>query len=361
MKIANTADWHVRGKDLGAMSEQLAAFTRECVRREVDLVIIAGDVFDRPTIGDNHASTGAVAEVPIRCVGELTKHDIDVVMIPGNHDIAGAGSADALHVFDGMDNVTVIREPGSSVVCDIEVISLPWSWESADPEQNFSHFIAESSVDAAEGRSWPNLLLAHVQVTGARMSRTHTAEHKPGTWQISREFLEQLPVDHVALGDFHARQDLAGGRGGYVGALRQCNFGEEGNPAGFEIWDTETNETEWVELDAAPKHRTVVISATEGTLPGRIGNELLRIRYDGGQPDPIEVKQLEKAGIRVEHIVDREERVRRAEVPAGILRKPHDMVRLWASTQEPAIDGARLDRMLRVFDETTADEKGDVA
>ena len=351
MKIANTADWHVRGKGLAVVSEQLAAFTRECVQREVDLVTIAGDVFERPTIGDNDASTGAVAEVPIRCVGELTKHDIQVVMIPGNHDIAGAGSADALHVFDGMGGVKVIREPAVRRSGEIQIVALPWSWEGNAPNLILMRLMSPAG--------FPALLLGHVQVTGARMNDSKTAEHKPGMWQISREFLEQLPVDHVALGDFHARQDLADGRGGYVGALRQCNFGEEGNPAGFEIWDTETGETEWVELDIAPKHRTVVLTPGD-TPPERGSNEHLRVRYDG-HPDPVESKQLEQAGIRVEEIVDREERVRRADVPPGILGDPHGMIRLWAGAQEPAVDGARLDRMLRVFDEATADKKGEVA
>ncbi|HUT58703.1 MAG TPA: metallophosphoesterase, partial [Phycisphaerae bacterium] len=260
MKIANVADIHARGKDLSACRDQLAAMVAECIKRQVALVTIAGDIFDRASIGDNHASTGAIAEVPIRAVAELTKHGIEVLMIPGNHDVSGAGSADALHVFDGMAKVHVVRDPCWWVYTDdqcdnVHIFCLPWSWSGEDP----GDILWVQSVSRKA-----TLLLAHVRVTGAKMSRDFTCDAKPGTWQVSRGFLELLPFDHFALGDFHARQNLTNGRGGYVGAIMQHNFGEEGNPAGFEVWNTETNETEWVELDAAPRYQTTTIDLNKG-------------------------------------------------------------------------------------------------
>ena len=236
MKIANVADPHFRGKDLEHARAQGMAMANECIRRGVGLVTVAGDLFDRPTIGDQHASTGAIAGAAIEVVKRLTDAGIDVLMITGNHDQSGPGSADALHVFDGMDGVIVVRDTDVIALKGKMILCLPWQW-NGDAERELSRFTNPTE---------PMMLLAHVEVIGSRMGGTRCCESSPGKWQISRQFLETLPVDHIALGHFHARQDLTG-RGGYIGSLRQCNFGEEGNAAGFEIWDTQTGLTEWVE------------------------------------------------------------------------------------------------------------------
>ena len=81
MKIANVADIHARGKDLEACRSQLAAMVAECVKRGVDLVTLAGDIFDKSNIGDTRSSTGAIAAVVIGAVAELTKHGIEVLMV----------------------------------------------------------------------------------------------------------------------------------------------------------------------------------------------------------------------------------------------------------------------------------------
>ncbi|NQU43205.1 metallophosphoesterase [bacterium] len=358
MRIAITADWHLRGKDLDAAREQLAALVMGCVEREVRMVCVAGDVFDRPSIGDNYASTGAVAEVGIRAVAELTKHGIEVLMIPGNHDMSGAGSADALHVFDGMPLVNIDRKPGVVDCGSLDIVAIPWSWTGEDPEMVIRNTVGDSRQGIKQ------LLLAHVQVTGGRMNGSFTCESKPGKWQVSRKFLSTLPVSHIALGDFHARQDAAGKKGGYVGALRQLNFGEEDNQAGFEVWDSETGITEWVELEAAPTYRTVKVQTPEDMLflGGIRPNEHLKVRATG-DVDMSEVKRIEAQGVTVEQVVDREERVRRADVPEGILDKPHDMIRLWAGIQDPPINDYRKAQMLALYDGVFGDrtERGEIS
>jgi DNA repair exonuclease SbcCD ATPase subunit/DNA repair exonuclease SbcCD nuclease subunit len=351
MNIANTADLHLRGKDLDACREQLAALVMECVRREVKLLCIAGDVFERSTIGDNHASTGAIAAVAIHSVKELTKHGIQVLMIPGNHDQSGAGSADALHVFDGMDGVFVVRTNAYPFIRSgrVTVACVPWDWSGLNCEEAIKTAVAIARKATPESQL---MLLSHIQVIGSRMSGRFTCEPKPGAWQVSRSFLESLPVDHIALGDFHTRQELVPDKGGYVGALRQCNFGEEGNPAGFEIWDSETNQTEWVELDAAPKYLTKVRGQGDHEifLPNcRPQNTIMRVQYEW-KPDPCELASLESAGIQVEQILDRQERIARAEVPADMYSRPHDLIDTFLSTQNPRLPQERVDRIHRTYD-----------
>ena len=191
--------------------------------KDCELLVLCGDIFDRPSIGDEYASTGAIAEVAIEAVASFAEHG-RVVMVPGNHDYAGSGAADALHVFDRMKDVDILREPEKFAYGDLRITAVPWMWSgSLDP----------SLLDGID------LLFGHIRTGGALMGRHINYETKVGDWTISRAQLDNCTAKHIALGDFHGRQDLTG-RGGYVGALRQVTFGEEGNPQGFEIYDTDT-------------------------------------------------------------------------------------------------------------------------
>lgn len=180
------------------------------------------------------------------------------------------------------------------------------------------------------------------------MGRTQDYELKPGDWAMSRSDLEKVPAKHIALGDFHRRQDLTG-RGGYVGALRQLGFGEEGNTQGFEILDTDTWEAQWVELSACPVHRTVEIMPGD-PIPEQAAGERLRVRYLSA-PSTDEVRHLEAQGVVVQHVVEREERVRRVEIPQGAMQDRRELIRLWAGAQNPPIGGERLENMLTVYGE----------
>jgi DNA repair exonuclease SbcCD nuclease subunit len=63
--------------------------------------------------------------------------------------------------------------------------------------------------------------------------------------------LQQSGADYIALGHLHKRFDA------YIGAIRQCNFGEEGNPTGFEVLtiENDTLDVRYIEINA-PKFIT---------------------------------------------------------------------------------------------------------
>ena len=334
MKIAISADWHLRGSDLRQVRSQL----QELVQKSggCGMLIVVGDIFDRPSIGDQHQSTGAVAEVAIEAVAAFARSfERHIIMMPGQHDYSGAGAKDALHVFDGMERVSIVREPERLKWGDLALAIVPWMWRGG-------------AVDPAILTRPCDLFLAHVRVEGAIMGQI-TYEARPGDWSLSRAALEAIPAEHVALGDFHRRQDLTDGIGGYVGALRQLDFGEEGNPQGFEIVDTKTWEVEWVELGQCLYHRTVEVD-TGDSIPIRGANERLRVRYLS-PPNLDEVRDLEAEGVRVEQVVAKEERIRRAEIPPGVMRDKRELIRLWASTQNPALSEERVETMVAVWEE----------
>jgi len=350
-RIALTADEHARGKDLPAFRAQLAAMVDECNARGVDLLAIAGDIFDNSAIQDANASTGAIARAVI---SELYNLEPKILMIPGNHDAAGSGSADALHVFADDYMGEVVREPSWQVFdFGLAIYCVPWDWSGAAFPGKAAFFCDE--YERIEEQKHKTLLLAHVQVGGAVMNGGQVCQATPGKFQISREDLAAMPFDRFALGDFHKRQDLTGGRGGYVGALRQCNFGEEGNPAGFEIWDTETGAVEWIELDAAPRHKTFILAPGDASPPERPEGWLYKVRLTGAQPDLVRARDLERDGHVVEVLPELDERLARAEVPPNVINDPRALMALWTDAND--VDGDRLAAMLDVWDGLEPKEK----
>jgi hypothetical protein len=342
--IASFADLHARGLDLGDFAAQWTAALNVCAARHVDLILIAGDVFDRSNIGGGGASTGAVARAVIGPLDSLRHCLKRVIAIPGNHDQAGIGSVDALTVLEAMPTVQIARWPQWIQRGEVAVCCVPWSWSGEN---------AEAAIRAAmkekPGGSAKSILLAHLQVGGAKMSATQTAKGAD-TWSVSRVFLESLPFDRVVLGDFHPRQDLTGGRGGYVGALRQLDHGEEGNPAGFEIWNSETNRVEWVELDAAPRYRTVEIEHGQ-PIPKAGPNEILRVRTLGFVPTRAEAMAAganNGHAIKIEPVLERVERISRADdVPIGALNDPSALLAIWTEKNQIGdADVARLKTLL---------------
>lgn len=330
MKIAICADLHLGAGDLHQASEQLSEMLEKSAH--CGLLCIAGDIFDSPSIGDAR-TTGAIARVAIEAVSAYPR----AILLVGNHDSAGAGSEDALHVFDGMPSVRVVRQANMVGLTGGHLITcVPWQWGEVAAEQ----IPFGGNCD---------LFLGHLRIGGALLTAKMAYETRAGDFGMSRAVLEQIPAKHVALGDFHKRQDLTGGRGGYVGALRQLNFGDEGNPQGFEILDTDTWTVEWVELGQCPYHRTVEINPGE-EKPRQGLNERLRVRYLSA-PDPDEVRELEAEGVVVQHVTEREERVARAEIPPGVMQDKRELIRLWAANQNPQVDGERLERMVEVYGE----------
>src|SRR4051794_41933351 len=87
MRLLHTSDWHLgrslHGTDLLAEQEAVLGRLAEVVAAEsVDLVVVAGDVYDRAV-----PSADATAVLD-RGLQRLTAAGAAVVLIPGNHDSA---------------------------------------------------------------------------------------------------------------------------------------------------------------------------------------------------------------------------------------------------------------------------------
>lgn len=363
MKLALLADIHLRGKDLPACDRQLMAVVRTIILERCDAVIICGDVFDNPGIGDDYATDGAILEVILRALTQLSEAGIPVHVIGGDHDTPGAGRESAILGLAGVPGVEIYTDPRAVELLPgrpVILAALPWSWNHLhDPEQAIERLIEDAKgIALEEGQARKILLACHISITGLLMNAKRAADPvadrstRARSWVVSRDFLdgliEQGRVQFIRCGDFHIRHEH------YVGALRQLNHGEEGNPQGFEITDTSSGERRWIEVEEAPRYRTFEVAPGGEDVINGVGEDNVKVRFNA-EPDPGIVRQLEAHGVTVERIVERVERKSRADIPEGILNDDDAIIREHYRSQ--GIDDETLKRDLGVFHDVMAGKR----
>ncbi len=253
MKAAVLADAHARGQDLDCFERQLHNIFRSALG--ADIIIIVGDLFDDPNIASGGKSMGDILAVVKEAFEIVTGH-IPIHLIPGQHDKENETSRDALTAIEGMPNVHIYRQPTWAILHSaiqpksILAAMLPWMYQNSSGEALKNLLETKPDLDA------PTILCGHLQVRGARMNSGHPCDR--GTYSISKAQLLAGKFDRYFLGDFHRRQDVTNGKGGYVGAPRQKNFSFAGDPPGFELWNSETDEVEWIEIDECPRHEILL-------------------------------------------------------------------------------------------------------
>jgi exonuclease SbcD len=241
MRLLHTSDWHIgrslHGTDLLAEQEAVLGGLAEVVAAEsVDLVVVAGDVYDRAVPSAD--ATGVLDRVLMR----LTRAGAAVVLTPGNHDSArrlafGAGlmARSGVHVravTPALDEPVLLRDEHG----DVAVYGLPY----LEPE------VARHELGLTEARSHEAVLTAAMERVRADLFR------RPGVRSVvlahafvgggvpsdsERDIcvggVDLVPaavfdgVDYVALGHLHRPQTLSD-RVRYSGSPLAYSFGEAG-------------------------------------------------------------------------------------------------------------------------------------
>jgi len=392
MKIASFADLHVRGKDIDVFRAQWGEALTVCAERKVDLILVAGDVFDKSNLFDGHGDTGAIAAAFVdpwmeymssSCYRDEDGWEDRMIIVEGDHDRAGVGSESGLRVLEHVPGIVINtdglqfnRHVSNSEAVDLLLV--PWSWDGdRDAEAEITALIGAfpRSPDI------PRVLVSHIETFGLQMMRGKVSEEgstNKRTWAARREFLARLDVDRFVLGNYHGRQPVdpdAEWRGGMVGALRQVSFAHEDEPQGFELWDTSIESgpdirrdsgpepgcsgVEWVELTSAPYHKTLrfngeistadISKAIETLQAANEGRELnIRVRLDL-LPGATVAEELSRRGITDIGInVEPTERERRVEnMPDDVYANPTSALRMWAGLQRPEPNEGELAAMER--------------
>ncbi len=281
MRILHTSDWHI-GRSfhghatLDALRGVLAALTDQVREHDVDVVIVAGDVFDSAVPA---ADCYTLLSHTLRGLSDAGAH---VIVTSGNHDSAARLGFQSALLRDGIHVVTDPLSIGTPITI---------------PDQHGPvHFYGVPYLEPAMVRSlWPDaelrtqqqtlahamdLVRADLDERGGRsvaISHCFAADVQP-TPHLERDIQQggidvvQLAVfdrmDYVALGHIHGRQRLSE-RIRYSGAPLHYSFGEAGKPRGSWLVDLDASGfagAEW--LDLPVPRRLVKLTGTLEELLG---------------------------------------------------------------------------------------------
>lgn len=244
MRILHTSDWHLgryfhavpMEEDHDTVLDQIAVVI---ANERPDLLIIAGDVFDRAVPPQSALARFARFIRKVTADGRLA-----VVIIAGNHDstaqigMMGVLPTGGLSLVRGpiaADERPLIVHHSDG---DVAVSALPFSYEFAAreafqdesigcPADVLGAQVRSARAHVPEGARW--VIAAHAFVTGGSVS----AGERP----LSRTMggIETVPLDlfegahYVALGHLHRPQRVGSDRIRYSGAPLAFGFDEEGD------------------------------------------------------------------------------------------------------------------------------------
>jgi exonuclease SbcD len=239
MRLLHTSDWHLgRSFHRVNMLDAQAGFVAHLVEtvrvREVDAVVVAGDVYDRavPPL--------AAVELFDDALHRLAGAGVPTVMISGNHDSArrlGVGAG-----LIGRAGIHLRTDPaacGTPVVLadahgDVAFYGLPYlepalvreqfGVDRAGHEQVLAAAMDRVRADlAARPAGTRSVVLAHTFVTGGRASDSERDITVGGVASVPADVFDG--VDYVALGHLHGSQTLTP-RVRYSGSPLPYSFSE---------------------------------------------------------------------------------------------------------------------------------------
>lgn len=254
VRVLHTSDWHIgrtfHGADL--LTEQEAALTHiaELVDREsVDVVVVAGDIYDRAVPSAEAVRVATAAMTRIRRAGA------ELVVTPGNHDSAarlGAfaefAAAGGLHVratVEGIAEPVVLHdEHGAVAFYGIPYLEPEPSRHALGVPEARGHtgVLGEAMRrvrdDLASRPGTRSVVLAHAFVTGGEASESERTIAVGGVEQVPGSVFDG--VDYVALGHLHGPQTLAE------------HLRYSGSPLAYSFSESRQRKSVWfVDLDAA--------------------------------------------------------------------------------------------------------------
>ena len=266
MIFLHTSDWHL-GATEGEreLREDQYFFIDEICRiieeRQVDAVLLAGDVYDR--------SVGSASAIRLynyameRICRDLKK---TVLTIAGNHDSADRLSSCGSLLEKAGLYISGAAEREARVVSfdDAEVFLLPWVTEekvrSLYPEERISDLTGAYQVltDHMRERFSPDkkhIVVSHAFITNAETSTSDRAAEIGFATQVSASVFDGF--DYVALGHIHKPQNV-NGHIRYSGTPMPYSFGkEESQEKSVTLLDTETMTQEIVPLPLLHQRRTL--------------------------------------------------------------------------------------------------------
>lgn len=280
MKLIHTADWHLGqtfyGYERYPEHKVFLAWLCNIIKeKEIDLLLIAGDIFDSPNPS---------AEAQRMFYSFLTKvtaenSTLQVVITAGNHD--SAARLEAPNPMLGVFNTTVsgvVHFTNDGIDYDRMIVPLknggcclavPYLRMHDLPEaENYSAGVAllynELYNRAKEHGHSPILAMGHLQASGAEVSVGDESEYAiiGGLEGINAHFVNE-GIAYTALGHLH-REQRVGGRENvrYSGTPLPMSFAERRNRQSVTmvVLDSEVRDIQRIPFDAPVKLMSVPVT-----------------------------------------------------------------------------------------------------
>jgi len=378
MRVLHTSDWHVgkslRGRSRATEHEAVLGEIAGIARREaVDLVIVAGDLFDSAT------PSPEAERIVYRGLLDLAEGGRPVIVVAGNHDSAQRlGAVAPLSEASGIQVAAAVRPPGDGGVIEVaaggeraQVALLPFpsqryvvtadlllSGDAADAHAAYADRVVRilGALTERFRADTINLVVAHLMVMGGTMGGGERGAHTVfDYWVPATAF--PASAQYVALGHLHRRQRLAGPAPlHYCGSPLQLDFGETANDPAVNLVDVRPGlpaDVRPVVLTAGRRLRTL-----RGTLAdvvagaGDAGDDHLRVVLD----EPARAGLADEVRSRLPNTVEvvlappRDAGSPPTSDPDRLRRTPHDLLTEYLSEHD-----AHDERVVALFDELSED------
>lgn len=267
MRILHTSDWHL-GRQFHNVSllddqryvlDQIVAIIRD---RKVDVVLVAGDVYDRSV--PPAAAVELLDEIIHRICAELR---VPMILLAGNHDgprrlgfaarqLAGAG----LHVAGPLWSVPrpILLKDTS---CEVAFYPIPYAdpatvrevhgVEAADHDAALAYLLGRVRED--NGPTRPCVVLAHCFLAGSEPSESERPLSLGGADAVSPEHFKDF--SYAALGHLHGPQWRGAEHIRYSGSPLKYSFSEERQRKTLTLVELDGNGKAAIELiPLTPRH-----------------------------------------------------------------------------------------------------------
>lgn len=356
---------HSRLKDYLDRLDEAIAFG---LGEQVDIVLIAGDVYKNRTPNPTHQREFA------KRVNRLRREGLPVYILVGNHDVSpAAGRAHAIEIFDtlALEGVIIADRPRVDVVetksGPVQIVAMPWVTRHGlmtkeelarasmlDVEmmllsrvEQFLHVKAE-----ALDPDIPAVLTLHGTIDGATVGIER--QIMLGRDMVLPKSVVALPnIDYVALGHIHKHQILANHPPVvYSGSIERIDFGEEHEDKGCVLVELEKGETRWrFHTLAARPFVTISVDVRNTSEPqARVADAISKHKLEDAvvrvlvEASPEQAAQLRTS--EIQQLLDEAKAFHVAAVKIDVERANRS--RLGAASQE-LLDGLTPRRALELY------------
>ena len=277
MRILHTGDWHIGRKmngldllmDQEYILEQLFTYID---KEDIDLVVVAGDIFDRanPSQAALKLANDALVKINI----ELGKK---LIIISGNHD-----SRERINYgsewFKSTDfyintNLDKVHEPVS--IDDVDFYLIPhidvlearvyFEDESIESHEDAYQKIVEK-ISKVMNKDRINIAVGHLYLSGSIESDSERPLSMGLSEEVSVDTFKDF--DYTLLGHLHHPFAVNHDKAFYSGSLLKYSFSEVKQPKGFRLIDTSDKKVTFVPL--TPKHDLVYHQGTFEDLVNQV-------------------------------------------------------------------------------------------